>query len=146
MRFETEIPKIKVEPTSVNSINSDDTEDTVEDIELMNIRKRINEWKLKTMLPELSNRKNNKAVHEKCKLARQLSYDLASRLIGNQGDPRFTEVAQYIFGPMGNPMMWSNSFTSRVRNVISTDLYEYPMTFNTELITTFKNRKYPMFE
>lgn len=148
MRFETEIPTYhKIEPASVERINIQvvNDEDAEEKI-LYELRKRINEWKMKVMLPELSNRKNNAAIYEKTKLAKQLSYDLATRIIGNEGDETFTEVANYILGPLGDSNGWSNYFTAKVRNIISTDLYEYPMTFNVDLINTFKNKNLPMFE
>ncbi len=146
MRFETVLPQVhKIEPTSVDRINIVIPENDDEQ-RIQNLRKRINEWKLKTMLPELSNRKNNGAVYEKSKLSKQLSFDLGTRIIGNQGDERFTEVSVYLLGPLGNPETWSHDFTTKVQNAITTDLYEYPMTFNTDLINTFKHRNLPMFE
>jgi hypothetical protein len=146
MRFETNLPKVhKIEPTSVDRINIVIPEND-EEQQIENLRKRINEWKLKTMLPELSNRKNNAALYEKSKLAKQLSFDLGTRIIGNQGDNRFTEEAVFLLGPLGNPDKWTHYFTTKVQNAITTDLYEYPMTFNTDLINTFKHRNLPMFE
>ena len=148
MRFETEIPTYhKIEPASVEKIDievihDDDMEETI----LLELRKRLNEWKLKIMLPELSNRKNNAAIYEKTKLAKELSFDLAKRIIGEEGAEQFNEVANYILGPLGDVNGWSTDFTAKVRNIISTDLFEYPMTFNVDLINTFKNKNLPMFE
>lgn len=146
MRFETIVPTMhKVEPVRVNSVDIIET-NTDEEKQIDDLRIRLNAWKLKTMLPELSNRKNNAALYEKTNLARKLSFDLAKRIVGGEGEPQFNEVAATVLGPLGNPRTWTTDFTSKVRNAISTDLYEYPMTFEPDLITTFKNRNLPMFE
>lgn len=142
MRFETSVPLLHtVEPTTVNSVDKN----TEEDLLLDEFRIRINNWKLKTLLPDLSNRKNNAALYEKCALSKRLSLDLANRINGRKGDPEFDEVANYLLGPL-EVRRWTTDFTSRIRHILSTDLYEYPLTFDKDLIQTFKNRNYPMFE
>jgi hypothetical protein len=67
----------------------------------------------------------------------------------NSTDPQVPEEIQQFVGVLGAKQDWSESLLDQIRDVVFTDLYEYPFTFNEVLIDQFKNQEdedFPSFE
>jgi hypothetical protein len=121
---------------------------------IQRFREALNKWKRTTMFAGLSEETDPNSTDRRITEAHTLYYMLLNRLkeqeIKNEqkrgqtgGGEKDAEQLLFYLGP---PETWTESLIDRVRHVIMTDLYEYPLTFNTTLIEQFKQEpNFPTF-
>ena len=129
--------------------------DEQEERTIQRFREALNQWKRSTMFEGLSEETDSNSTDRRIAEAHSMYYMILNRLkdqeIKNQ-QVRFqrgggievdVEKLLLLLGPPDN---WTESLIDRVRHVIMTDLYEYPLTFNTTLIEQFKKEpNFPVF-
>ena len=122
---------------------------------IQRFREGLNQWKRTTMFAGLSEETDTNSTDRRITEAHMMYYALLNRLKeqeiknkqireqkggGNEAD---VEKLLFLLGP---PENWTESLMDRVRHIIMTDLYEYPLTFNTTLIEQFKQEpNFPVF-
>jgi hypothetical protein len=124
-----------------------------QDKKVFEFRKAINEWKRATLFPKLNNETDPGSTDRRINEAHGLFSELMQKLgeaeknnqtpIQSGGD----QTVSSILSTLGSEETWDQSLLDRVRSALLTDLWEYPLTFNTRLIDQFKETpNYPIFE
>lgn len=124
-----------------------------QDKKVFEFRKAINEWKRTTLFPKLNNETDPGSTDRRINEAHGLFSELMQKLgeaekknqtpIQSGGD----QTIASILSTLGSEETWDQSLLDRVRSALLTDLWEYPLTFNTRLIDQFKETpNYPIFE
>lgn len=131
-------------------MNDQEQEDRI----IKRFREALNKWKQTTMFAGLSEETDSNSTDRRIMEAHGMYYMLLNRLkeqeIKNEqvrrqkgGGQQDVENLLLYLGPAET---WTESLIDRVRHVIMTDLYEYPLTFNTTLIEQFKQEpNFPVF-
>ena len=123
------------------------------DKKVFEFRKAINEWKRTTLFPKLNDETDPGSTDRRI----QEAHALFTELIGKLGEAEKNhqtpnqsgggQNVQTILATLGSEDSWDQSLLDRVRSALLTDLWEYPLTFNTRLIDQFKETpNYPIFE
>lgn len=124
-----------------------------QDKKVFEFRKAINEWKRTTLFPKLNNETDPGSTDRRINEAHGLFSELMQKLgeaeknnqtpIQSGGDQPIVSI----LSTLGPEETWDQSLLDRVRSALLTDLWEYPLTFNTRLIDQFKETpNYPIFE
>ena len=123
------------------------------DQKVFEFRKAINEWKRTTLFPKLNNETDpdstNRRIQEAHGLFTELMRKISEAEKGIQSPPQSggNQDVQSILATLGSEESWDQSLLDRIRSALLTDLWEYPLTFNTRLIDQFKQTpNYPTFE
>lgn len=125
-----------------------------QDEKLFAFRKAINEWKRNTLFKRLNDETDPGSTDRRIKEAHDLFLQIMAKIReveqrlrtegGQQGGDQ--ELAS-ILEKLGPEDTWDQPFLDKVRSSLLTDLWEYPLTFNTKLIDQFKDTpNYPIFE
>lgn len=117
-------------------------------------RKAINEWKRTNLFPKLNNETDAESIDRRIEEAHTLFRTLMTKigikeraLSQEKGVTSGGGDEERILEKLGPEESWDQSLLNRVRSSLLTDLWEYPMTFNTTLINQFKDStNYPIFE
>lgn len=120
---------------------------------LKRFREALNNWKRSALFAGLSEETDNQSTDRRITEAHTLFYTLLNRLREQEAKNRELlqkgggeAVAEKLLLLLGPPETWTESLMDRVRHIIMTDLYEYPLTFNTTLIEQFKQEpNFPVF-
>jgi ABC-type histidine transport system ATPase subunit len=123
------------------------------DKKVFEFRKAINEWKRTTLFPKLNDEVDTGSTDRRIDEAHDLFTELM-RKVGEAEKNHQTPVQSggdqtipSILATLGSEDTWDQSLLDRVRSSLLTDLWEYPLTFNTRLIDQFKETpNYPIFE
>lgn len=124
------------------------------DKKVYEFRKAINEWKRKTLFPKLNDETDPGSTNRRIEEAHSMFTALMQKIgeaeknhqtpVQTGGGNQDTEI---ILSTLGSEETWDQPFLDRIRSILLTDLWEYPLTFNTRLIDQFKEiPNYPIFE
>lgn len=131
-----------------------DSVDEQEERMIQRFREALNTWKRDRLFAGLSEETDSNSTERRIQEAHRMYYMILKRLkdqeIKNEqlkgqrgGGEDDIEILLRLLGP---PDTWSESLMDRVRHIVMTDLYEYPLTFNTTLIEQFKQEpNFPVF-
>ncbi len=120
---------------------------------IQQFREALNNWKRETLFAGLSEETDSNSTDRRIAEAHELYYILLDKLREQElinknrvqkggGEETINQLLSKL-GPREN---WSEALIDRVRHIIMTDLYEYPLTFNTTLIEQFKKEpNFPLF-
>lgn len=123
-----------------------------EDQYIQDFRETLNKWKRDTLFAGLSEETDTNSTDRRIAEAHELYYILLDTLRKQElinkklqqggGD----EIVNTLLEKLGPREKWTESLLDRVRHIIMTDLYEYPLTFNITLIEQFKKEpNFPVF-
>lgn len=120
---------------------------------LFAFRKAINEWKRNTLFQKLNDETDPDSTDRRIKEAHELFLQIMAKI--REAEKRLGFTSQeggnndltIILEKLGREDTWDQAFLDKVRSSLLTDLWEYPLTFNTRLIDQFKDTpNYPTFE
>jgi hypothetical protein len=110
-------------------------------------RTGITEWKRTTLFEGLNNEADEESIPRRLEEAHTLFFQVMDYINSVEVEPS-KEIEAFVH-PLGEKSTWSESLLDQVRDILFTDLYEYPFTFNEVLIDQFKNDEdedFPTFE
>ena len=120
---------------------------------LFAFRKAINEWKRNTLFQRLNDETDPDSTDRRIKEAHELFLQImakireAEKCLGFTSQEGGSTDLSFILEKLGPEDTWDQAFLDKVRSSLLTDLWEYPLTFNTKLIDQFKDTpNYPTFE
>ena len=118
-----------------------------EDDQIKKFRNGITEWKKTVLFAGLNNEGDDESIQRRLDEAHTLFFQLMDYINSTEGAPS-KEIESFV-RPLGEKSEWSESLLDKVRDIVFTDLYEYPFTFNEVLIDQFTNQEdedFPTFE
>ena len=117
-----------------------------EDTKVQQFRIQLNELKSKRFFQKLVDESDNKSIQRRIREANQIFTELLQAIL-NPAKKQLTDTElQELLSGLGPYESWSESLVTKLKSVLQTDLLEYPLTFNSELIKQFKEQpKYPTF-
>jgi hypothetical protein len=108
-------------------------------------RKELNKWKKDTFFPRLVEENDSESIDRRIKEAHSMYETLMNRLhdmeqqIQQKKNQQGGDIqAQKILDTLGPENTWSEALLDNARSILITDLFEYPLTFNSTLIDQFK--------
>lgn len=110
-------------------------------------RNGITEWKRTVLFQGLNNEGDEESIQRRLDEAHTLFFQLMDYINSTEGQPA-KEIESFVH-PLGEKQQWSESLLDQLRDILFTDLYEYPLTFNEVLIDQFKDQEdedFPSFE
>lgn len=120
------------------------------DPRIVQFRTAINEWKRSTFFPQLVEENDSESIDRRIQQAHAMYYVLVDAIQKlevdeedqtektnplQEGGQQEVEAIVSKLNPMDT---LTESDYSKIRSILFTDLYEYPLTFNTSLIDQFK--------
>lgn len=118
-------------------------------LKINNFRKAINDWKRETLFKGLNNEGDKDSIQRRINEAQTLFFNLMKLINDRDTTKQNDNDINTILATLGDSSTWSESLIYNLRHIIFTDLYEYPLTFNTVLIDQFKNQEeedFPVFQ
>lgn len=119
-------------------------------------RKELNKWKKDTFFTKLVNESNDKSIDRRIDEAHSMFHTLIDKIremeqvvenraaLAQKGGNKEVSTLLNILGPEDT---WTEPLLDQVRSILITDLYEYPLTFNSALIDQFKEQpNFPKYE
>lgn len=119
----------------------------VEEDLVKKFRNGITDWKKKVLFAGLNNEGDEESIQRRLEEAHTLFFQIMDYI--NSTDPTPAAEIESFVRPLGDKSNWSESLLDQLRDIVFTDLYEYPFTFNESLIDQFKNDEdedFPTFE
>lgn len=125
------------------------------DPRIQSFRKALNEWKRRTFFEKLVKETDSESINRRIEEAHRLYRNLMTILDeAEQKNRQLTQIGgaskqeiQEILNTLGPQETWTESMLDSVRSILITDLFEYPLTFNSTLIDQFKaTPNFPIFE
>jgi hypothetical protein len=110
-------------------------------------RNGITDWKKTVLFDGLNNEGDDESIQRRLNEAHTLFFQIMDYLNSTDTEPA-KEIESFV-RPLGDKTQWSESLLDQVRDILFTDLYEYPFTFNEVLIDQFTNQEdedFPSFE
>jgi hypothetical protein len=107
----------------------------------------LTEWKRTILFAGLNNEGDEESIQRRLEEAHTLFFQLMDYI--NSTETQIPKEIESLVVPLGDKLQWSESLLDKVRDIVFTDLYEYPFTFNESLIDQFKNEEdedFPTFE
>lgn len=120
---------------------------TDDDAKLRAFRKQLNEWKKENLVNGLENEKDDEAIDRRINKAREFMKQINKHLTFDEvlsGDGE--EDIESLLNTLGSKDTWTESLLDKIHSILLSDLYEYPLTLNTELIDQFETENLPSFE
>jgi hypothetical protein len=121
-------------------------EDGEEDL-VKKFRNGITTWKKTVLFTGLNNEGDDESINRRLEEAHTLFFQLMDYI--NSTEQQAPQEIESLVRPLGEKSNWSESLLDQVRDIVFTDLYEYPFTFNESLIEQFKtdeDEDFPTFE
>jgi hypothetical protein len=118
-----------------------------EEDSIKQFRNGLTEWKRTVLFQGLNNEGDEESIQRRMEEAHTLFFQLMD-YINSETLEVPPEIESYV-RPLGEKHQWSESLLDHVRDILFTDLYEYPFTFNEVLIDQFKEQEeedFPTFE
>lgn len=119
-----------------------------EETQLQQFREALQDWKRTVLFQGLNNESDEGSIPRRLEEAHQMFFALTQQLNNTQPSEPTKEV-ETILKPLGAKDSWSESMLDNIRHILFTDLYEYPLTFNTTLIDQFETEEdedFPSFQ
>jgi len=120
---------------------------TDDDAKLIAFRKKLNEWKKENLVDGLENEKDDEAITRRVEKAREFMKQINQKLtfdeMPSEGGGEDTET---LLNTLGSKETWTESLLDKIHSILLSDLYEYPLTLNTNLIDQFETENLPTFE
>ena len=121
-----------------DTITSDDT-DSPDDIRRVSeFRQALAKWKQHTLIPKDGDES------DKIEVAHLLMEEL-NEMINAEDYVHTNDITPALAAILGPREEWSLSLILSIQSAITTDLFEYTLTFNTMLVDTFKEKNYPLY-
>ena len=123
-----------------------------EDPRIQAFRKALNEWKRQTFFTKLVEETDTESINRRIEEAHSMFAKLMEKLHSMEQKIHTTQQGgenkiQQILETLGTESTWTEALLDRARSALITDLYEYPLTFNSSLIDQFKGEpNFPLFE
>ena len=118
-----------------------------EEVRLKQFRNGLTEWKRTVLFDHLNNEADEESIQRRLTEAHTLFFQLMEYINSLEESPG-KEIESFV-RVLGEKKDWSESLLDQLRDIIFTDLYEYPFTFNEVLIDQFKTEEdedFPTFE
>jgi hypothetical protein len=119
----------------------------VEEDLVKRFRNGITDWKKTVLFAGLNNEGDEESIQRRLQEAHTLFFQLMEYI--NSPESQAPKEIEVLIQPLGEKSNWSESLLDQVRDIVFTDLYEYPFTFNEVLIEQFKSEEdedFPTFE
>jgi hypothetical protein len=119
----------------------------VEDDLVKKFRNGLTEWKRTVLFQGLNNEGDEESIERRKEEAHTLFFQIMDYI--NSTDPQMSKEIELFVLVLGDKTQWSESLLDKIRDIVFTDLYEYPFTFNEVLIDQFKEQEdedFPTFE
>jgi hypothetical protein len=95
----------------------------------------------------LENEKDDEAITRRVEKAREFMKQINQKLtfdeMPSEGGGEDTEN---LLNTLGSKETWTESLLDKIHSILLSDLYEYPLTLNTNLIDQFETENLPTFE
>lgn len=126
----------------------------MEDPRLQAFRNELNKWKKDTFFVKLVNEGDDESINRRIQEAHTMYETLMNKLheMEQKIKPQNQQVGgdstiQNILAALGPENTWTESLLDGARSALITDLFEYPLTFKSDLIDEFKKRRnFPTFD
>ena len=118
-----------------------------EEDSIQKFRNGITQWKRTVLFQGLNDEADEESIPRRLEEAHTLFFQLMD-YINSETEAAPPEIESFV-RPLGDKREWSESVLDHVRDILFTDLYEYPFTFNEVLIDQFKEQEeedFPTFE
>ncbi len=118
-----------------------------EEDRIKKFRNGITEWKKTVLFNGLNNEGDEESIQRRLNEAHTLFFQIMDYI--NSTESHATKEVEPFVQSLGDKSQWSESLLDQVRDIVFTDLYEYPFTFNEALIEQFKTEEdedFPTFE
>ena len=125
----------------------------MEDPRIQAFRKELNKWKKEQFFSKLVNEVDSESIDRRIEEAHDMFKKLMKRVqemehqIKLRGQMGGDVQLNIILETLGPENTWTESLLDQVRSILITDLFEYPLTFNSALIDQFKEQPdFPTYE
>jgi hypothetical protein len=121
---------------------------TGDDTKIEAFRKELNQWKRDHLVNGLENEKDDQAIDSRVEKARefmkQVNQHLTFEDVPTEGGGE--QEVKNLLDTLGSKDTWTESLLDKIHSILLSDLYEYPLTVNTNLIDQFQKENLPAFE